>query len=495
MVMGTASDAGKSAIVTGLCRLFARRGVRVAPFKAQNMSNNGAVTPDGLEIGRAQYEQAMAAGAVPEVAMNPILLKPEGDARCQVVVNGKPWKHRTAAAYEDDKEDLRRIVLESLADLCRRFDLVIIEGAGSPAEINLKHRDLVNFFVARAVQAPVLLVSDIDRGGAFAALVGTLALLEPDERALVKGLLLNKFRGDPALLGDGFRMLEEKTGVPVLGMIPFLPRLGLAAEDSVAVDRRAMVQTAPDAVDVAVVRLPRLSNFDDFDALERTPGVTLRYVTGAETFGTPDLLILPGTKSTVADLAWLRESGLAERVSAHANGGGLMLGVCGGCQMLGGMIEDPHGVESATAVTEGLGLLPLTTRFVTEKRTHQVQARPAAPFLGVALGAKTVLTGYEIHMGHTSTTGTPAFTLTARSGNPVNVPDGAVNGRGNVAGTMIHGLLGNEALCAALVAHLRQRRGLAAREAAPAASDAYDRLADALEQHLDMAALDTLVPL
>jgi adenosylcobyric acid synthase len=503
MIQGTASSVGKSLLVTGLCRLLARQGVRVAPFKSQNMALNAAVTPDGGEIGRAQMMQAEAAGARAHVDMNPILLKPEGPARSQVVVLGKPIGSMAAMEYHQRKPELRGVVAESLARLRASHDVVVIEGAGSPAEINLHDRDLVNMYVAGIADAPVWIVGDIDRGGVFAAFVGTLALLEPHERARVAGFVINKFRGDPALLTSGLTMLHERSGVPCVGVVPHLPRLRLADEDSLALDDRAAhVRAAADELDVVVVRLPRISNHDDVAPLEHEAGMVVRFVERAEDVAAADLVILPGSKSTVADLTWLRQSGLSEAIVARAVRGQPVLGICGGCQMLGHAVLDPEGVESSSRFTAGLGLLPLTTRFAARKTTAQVRARAAsASFLAAPEDGE--LEGYEIHMGevsHVDEGGAPprpAFTLLARNGVPAQVADGAASPSGHVVGTLVHGLFENASVRTRLGAYLRARRGLAAGPAGRtwSRSDEYDRLADALEQHLEPHAWKALLDL
>jgi adenosylcobyric acid synthase len=490
MIQGTASSVGKSLVVAGLCRLFRRAGLRVAPFKAQNMALNAAVASDGGEIGRAQAVQAEAAGIDPTVRMNPILLKPEGDSRSQVVLLGRPWKRLSAAEYHAVKPELRAIVRQSLDALREQVDLVVIEGAGSPAEINLKDRDIVNMDVAKAADAPVLLVGDIDRGGVFAAFVGTVALLEPDERARVAAFVFNKFRGDRALLEPGFEQLRERTGIPTLGVLPWLRGLGIADEDSVALDdRRAAPLPAATDLDVAVVRLPRISNFDDFAPLEQEPGVRLRFVERPADARGADLLVLPGTKSTVPDLLWLRASGFADEVLARARRGEPVLGVCGGCQLLGLRLEDPHGVESEVRGADGLGLLPLVTRFEREKLTASCRARAAAAgFLAPAAGAE--VRGYEIHMGtvERSDGGPAAFAIHERNGVACSASDGAVGAGGAVVGTLIHGILENDPVRAALLGHLRARRGLPPAPVARRAEvrdAAYDRLARAILDGLD----------
>ena len=361
MVCGTASDAGKSHVVTGLCRVLSRRGVRVAPFKAQNMSLNSYVTASGHEIGRAQGVQALAAGVEPEVAMNPILLKPTGDQASQVVVMGRPTEHLQAAAYHARAPKLLATVLDALADLRARFDVVILEGAGSPAEINLLDNDIVNLRVAYEAGLPAIVVGDIDRGGVFAALYGTVTLLPDHYRNLIKGFVLNKFRGDPALLGNGLADLEARTGVPTLGVLPYLHDVALDAEDSLALDGprpRARGDAVGDHLDVAVIQVPQLSNGTDVDALAIEPGVSVRLVADAAALGDPDLIVLPGSKATVSDLDWVRARRLDRAIAAHD---ATVLGICGGYQMLGGRIVDT--VESGAGDVAGLGWLDATAVF------------------------------------------------------------------------------------------------------------------------------------
>ncbi|WP_437938348.1 cobyric acid synthase [Sorangium sp. So ce341] len=516
MVQGTASSVGKSLLCTALCRMFQRRGLRVAPFKSQNMALNSFATVDGGEIGRAQAVQAEAARVPPTVDMNPVLLKPEGDSRSQVVVLGKPIGSLHARDYFAYRGELKEIIARSLGRLREAHDVVVIEGAGSPAEINLKDRDIVNMHVARVADAPVLLAGDIDRGGVFAALVGTMALLEPDERARVAAFVINKFRGDIKLLEPGLEMLTARTGVPVLGVVPYLKQLRIADEDSVSLEgRRRRSPAGPGELDIAVVRLPRISNYDDVEPLEHERGVVVRFIERPDEIGGADLVVLPGTKSTMADLAWLRESGLAEAVAARARRGGWTLGICGGCQMLGGAIEDPEGVESAEPSARGLGLLDVWTRFERTKTTAQVRARIAGrSFLGAGgdgeggegasgegerAGAGE-LTGYEIHMGQVERVGgaRAAFAIRSRSGRAEAALDGAVSADGAVVGTMIHGLFENDGLRRSLLAALRARRGLpapAGEAAIPSRHEEYDRLATAVEASLDRGLLDRIVGL
>jgi adenosylcobyric acid synthase len=488
MVCGTTSDAGKSTVVAGLCRLLARRGVKVAPFKAQNMALNSAVTPDGHEIGRAQAAQAHAAGVVPEVAMNPVLLKPTSDRDSQVVVMGRPWARLDAAGYQEAKAQLWPIVRGQLEELRSRFDAVICEGAGSPAEINLFDTDIVNLRVARSAGFPAIVVGDIDRGGVFAALYGTVALLPAEWRELVQGFVINKFRGDPAILGDGPDELQRRTGVPCLGVLPWLGDLGLDAEDSLAL-RRGLGRPAGSrsagsdpSLDVAVVAFPRISNFTDLDPLTIEPGVRVRLVESEAALGCPDLVVLPGTKATVADLEWLRRAGLAGAIEGLADGpaGTPILGICGGYQMLGRTVMDPGSVETATPSTvPGLGLLPVSTEFHPVKITRRVQAR--------ALGHR--VDGYEIRHGRTPPV---APWLQTESG-----PEGSSARDAAVLGTSLHGLFDSDGFRAAFLAAVAARKGKVWAPSAQCFAAARDRqadaLADALERHLDIGAIEELI--
>jgi adenosylcobyric acid synthase len=487
MVQGTASSVGKSLVVTALCRIFSGAGLRVAPFKAQNMSLNSAVADGGGEMGRAQAVQAEAAGISPSVDMNPILIKPEGDASSQVVVMGRAIGAMCAADYHARKFDLRGVIADALARLRARVDLVVIEGAGSPAEVNLKERDIVNMYVAHLADAPVLLVGDIDRGGVFASLVGTMELLEPDERARIAAFVVNKFRGDRRLLEPGLEFLEQRTGIPVLGVIPYVRHLRIADEDSVALDDRADRRARAGELEIAVVRLPRISNYDDLEPLEHEAGIVVRYVTAPHDLGTADLVVLPGSKCTVSDLRWLCESGIAATVASRAARCEPVLGICGGCQMLGSEILDPDRVESSAERVVGLGLLPIATRFLREKTTAQVVARLAAPsFLGEQ---NTTVSGYEIHMGALELLdgASPALEITSRNAARCSEPDGAIAPGGAVVGTLIHGLFENESVRAALLRALRARRGFATPDtrAAPTRAAEYDRLARVVLDNVD----------
>jgi adenosylcobyric acid synthase len=495
MIQGTASSVGKSVLCAALCRLFRQEGLRVAPFKALNMSNNAAVTFDGGEIGRAQAAQAEGARVVPTVDMNPVLLKPESDMRSQVVVLGKAIGTVGAGEYCKRTAELRGVVRDALERLRASHDLVVIEGAGSPAEINLRDGDIVNMYVAEIADAPVVLVGDIDRGGVFAALVGTMELLEPHERARVKAFLVNKFRGDVGLLEPGLRMLEARTGVPVLGVVPWVHDLRIADEDAVEIEGRHGRRAGEGEIEIAVVRFPHIANFDDVQPLEHEAGVVVRFVEDAGEIEGADLVVLPGTKSTMADLRWLRERGLAGAIAARARAGQPVLGICGGCQMLGGTIADPDGVESGEHVAEGLGLLPIATRFAREKRTSQVRARAARGSFLCAADGEDVF-GYEIHMGRVERLGPAAgaFAIAERNGRREDDTDGCVSEDGAVVGTMIHGLFENTRLRAATISGLLHEKGLAAsQERSDRGVDPYDRLATIVRDHVPMDLLRRLV--
>jgi adenosylcobyric acid synthase len=493
MVCGTTSDAGKSILVAGLCRTLARHGVTVAPFKGQNMSLNSMVTADGAEIGRAQAAQAFAAGVAPEAAMNPVLLKPTSDRRSQVVVLGRPWRTLDAVSYQDSKPQLQDLVFDSLEALRRRFDVVLLEGAGSPAEINLAEHDLVNLGLAARAKVPALLVVDIDRGGAFAHLYGTVALLPEERRRMLRGFLVNKFRGDPQLLTKGFVELEGLTGIATLGILPWIPGLEFDAEDSLALERIGRRGTSNTALDVAVMRLPRISNFTDLDPLLLEPEVNVRLVDRLEALGDPDLVIIPGTRSTTDDLAWLRTQGLADALSdlALAPGGPVVLGICGGYQMLGGAISDPTGVESSTVHVAGLRLLEVETTFYEEKRTRLRRGRQLAGNLAIE--------GYQIHHGMVTAldSAEPWFELDAVR--TVGAPefDGVIDARCRVLGSSLHGLFENDSFRASFLGVVAEKRdrpwqpsGRSFREARMAQ---VDRLADACEEHLDLDAVWDIV--
>lgn len=491
MVQGTASHVGKSVLVSALCRIFRQDGFRVAPFKAQNMSNNSYVTADGSEIGRAQAVQADAAGVEARVEMNPVLLKPEADHISQVVVMGRPMLSAKARDYFGLKPQLWEAVHTSLDSLREDFDIVIAEGAGSPAEINLKATEIVNMRVALYADAPVLLCGDIDRGGVFASLVGTLELLEPEERDIVKGLIINKFRGDPGLLTDGITWLEERTGIPVAGLVHHYHDIHVPEEDSVALDDTSTT-ISQSVLDVAVLQLPHIANFDDFDSLARHPGVGLRYVDSPAQLGRPDLVIIPGTKTTIPDLAWMNERGLSQSVKDLHSSGTAVVGICGGYQMLGTKVSDPEHIESSIAELDGLGLMNLTTVFEGSKETHRISGKVSGSSGLLAGAAGMPVTGYEIHMGRTTGEGfTGPFLVEDRADVPVTGSgdaEGAIDVSGNVLGTYIHGLFHNGELRGAMLSELARRKGVSLPDASSGLDldREYDKLADWVRSSMDM---------
>ncbi|MGV3709738.1 MAG: cobyric acid synthase [Gemmatimonas sp.] len=505
MVQGTSSHAGKTTLVAALCRVFRQRGLRVAPFKAQNMSNNAAVTDDGLEVGRAQAMQAAAAGIPVTVDMNPVLLKPQSDRTSQVVVLGKPWYTKDAVSYYARKAELWPVVTGALDRLRAQYDVVVIEGAGSPAEINLAQYDIVNMRVARYANAPVLLVGDIERGGVFASLFGTHALLQPEERALIRAFVINKFRGDASLLDPGYAMLEERTGVPTIGTLPWWDLSHLPAEDALEWDTHDHRDDSASTIDIAVMRLPRVANLDEFQPLAAEPGVRVRFVASPADLGSPDLIIIPGTKSTLGDLAWLRERGLSSAIARLRERGTPILGICGGFQMLGERIVDRLGVEQL-GESAGLGLLPVVTEFAAEKITRKVTAHVSGAHalwndrdVMSEHQPSAELTGYEIHMGRTTVldnaaVGDAPFVMRV---NGSDVRDGLTSQDGLVVGTYMHGLLENGALRRALLKRLAERKGVAAPESGTRMSvdQAFDVLAASATAHMDMNAVFSMIGL
>ena len=513
MIQGTASHVGKSILVTALCRIFRQDGLRVAPFKAQNMSLNSYVTGDGQEIARAQAVQAEAAGVPPEAIMNPILLKPGTHSRSQVVVLGRPLGEAEASQYREHHVPvLAKVVEESIRQLLGRFDLVVIEGAGSPAEVNLRDRDPANMYVASLVDAPVLLVADIDRGGMIASVVGTLALLAPYERDRVAGLVVNKFRGDAGLLQPGLEFLTIHTGKPVLGVLPYVPEPLVDDEDSVSLEERRNgrgTALAERASVVAVLRLPHIANFTDFAPLETEPGVVLRYVSAGHPIGPADAVIIPGSKSTLTDLRWLKEHGYHREVRALLRQGTPVLGICGGYQMLGLAVADPLGVDGPPGEEKGMALLDVCTVFLPAKEAHLVEAEvtSGAGFLEGLVHAR--VRAYEVHMGATIRLdgAQPWLHISRRGDHPADISEGAVDSAGLVFGTYLHDIFRNDCLRQGFVRWLRRRRGLppSAPEtsglsgpgtppgspAIPAPApltreERYDELARIVRAHLDM---------
>ena len=495
MFQGTSSNVGKSILATALCRILNQDGYRVVPFKAQNMALNSCVTADGGEMGRAQVVQAEAAGLAPQVEMNPILLKPTGQATSQVILMGKPIGNLSAKEYH---LHFNLTALETIQDclnkLDREFEAIVIEGAGSPVEVNLKPRDIVNMRVAKMAQAPVLLVADIDRGGAIAAIVGTLALLDEDEQDMVAGIIINKFRGDLDLLRPALAFIEERTGKPVLGVVPYYKDLHIQQEDSVVLDEAGARQATGPALDIAVIALPHISNFTDFDALEDEPDVSLRYVRKGQKIGHPDLVIIPGSKNTIADLLYLRQEGFEHEIADLNAAKTPVIGICGGYQILGKKLSDPHGMEAGLPEVAGLGLLDAATVFEPQKVTTLVEAEiaGAGPFFD--FNQERPLTGYEIHMGNTSLgpSARPAFTIRKRLEQEVCHPDGAVSAEGLVFGTYLHGIFDNDALRRHWLNLLRCRRGWEPLAAGATSTRElrerdYNRLADLVRGSLDMA--------
>ena len=486
MIQGTMSNAGKSLLTAGLCRIFRQDGYRVAPFKSQNMALNSYITSEGLEMGRAQVMQAEAAGIEPSVLMNPILLKPTNDTGSQVIVNGEVLGTMSARDYFKYKKKLVPDIMKAFRALAEKNDIIVIEGAGSPAEINLKTDDIVNMGMAKMADAPVLLAGDIDRGGVFAQLYGTVELLEPEERNRIRGLIINKFRGDKTILDPGIEMLEKKCGIPVVGVAPYLD---IQVEDEDSLTERFDRDQETGLIDIAVIRIPRISNFTDFNPLESIPGVSLRYVKHTSDLKNPDVIILPGTKNTMEDLRWLRESGMEALILKAADRGTLIFGICGGYQMLGETLSDPHGVEAGGSM-RGMGLLPMDTIFAEKKTRTQVTGR----FLDLDGDYETLseveFTGYEIHMGD-SVRRNPAKPCTS-------VRDG-VTGKEktegtftrNVCGTYVHGIFDKEETALALIRAAGKKKGVdvSRMEGVDFASfkeQQYDILAAELRKHLDI---------
>ncbi len=486
MVQGTMSNAGKSLLAAGLCRIFKQDGYRVAPFKSQNMALNSFITEDGLEMGRAQVMQAEAAGIKPSVLMNPILLKPTNVVGSQVIVNGEVLGTMSARDYFKYKKTLVPDVMKAYNALAEENDIIVIEGAGSPAEINLKDEDIVNMGMAKMAKAPVLLVGDIDRGGVFAQLIGTVELLEEDEKAMVKGLIINKFRGDKTILDPGVEMLEERSRIPVVGVAPYLD---IQVEDEDSLTERFDRKQEAGVIDIAVIRTPRISNFTDFNPFESIPGVSLRYVKHPRDLHSPDMIILPGTKNTMGDLIWMRESGMEAAVLKEASRGKLIFGVCGGYQMLGETLSDPHGVENGGSM-KGMGLLPMETVFAEKKTRTRVQGHfeelsgVFAPLSGAEVE------GYEIHMGESilkENAGTVTRITDSVSGEKKE--EGAFSG--NVCGTYIHGIFDKEASAEAMIRVIGEKKGIDVEnmtgvDFAAFKEQQYDILAAELRKHLDM---------
>ena len=492
MFQGTSSHVGKSILTTAFCRILTQDGYNTAPFKAQNMALNSYVTRSGGEMGRSTVAQAEAAGVEPIVQMNPVLLKPTGNSCSQVILLGKSVGNYSASDYQNKySQQAWDSVKKSLDYMETHYDILVIEGAGSPAEVNLKKNDIVNMRIAKECQSPVFLIADIDRGGALASIVGTLELLDEEERKLVKGLVINKFRGDITLLEPALTFLEERTGIPVLGVIPYLDQLGIDDEDSVSLQDMPKDSVMRD-IHIAVIQTPKISNFTDFDAFTHEPDVNVRFVQQGDLIGNPDVIILPGSKNTTEDLLYLKHHGYADEIKELADRGTPVIGICGGYQMLGEKVCDPLHVESDKDEVTGLGLLPYITTMQGEKNTYQVEFNcKNLPFLDMNFSAEN-LKGYEIHMGETILTGSAQslFNIVRRSNAPVDLQDGFINDKHHVFGTYCHGVFDNDHLRRAVINALRKRKGLLPldvkfkyREYKEAE---FDRLAAIVCKHFDM---------
>lgn len=491
MLQGTASNVGKSVLVAGLCRIFKQDGYSVAPFKSQNMALNSFITKEGLEMGRAQVFQAEAAKIEPTVNMNPILLKPSGNHKCQVIVKGKVREDMSSSDYHEYKPKLVKVLKETFEELSDKHDVIVMEGAGSAAEINLRDRDVANMGMAEIADAPVIIVGDIDRGGVFASLAGTMLLLDDEEKKRVKGVIINKFRGRKELLEDGLKMLEDIIKVPVLGVVPFSD---IKIEDEDSVTTKFSNKMKKNDINIEIVRLPHMSNFTDFNIFETQDDVSLRYVDYGETIGNPDIVIIPGTKSTIDDLLYLRNSGLEAQIKELHKRGKLVIGICGGYQMLGKKLKDPYHVEGEIEEVDGISLLDIETIFETEKTTTQVEATINSGLCGYLsnLEGKKV-TGYEIHMGitHRGDNITSLDIINKKLDKSVNYTEGSVNKDCNVLGTYIHGIFDEIDFTRALLNNIREMKGLERIESSVTSfkdfkDKEYDKLADLLREHLDI---------
>jgi len=491
MIQGTGSGVGKSIIVAALCRIFKQDGYKVAPFKAQNMALNSFVTSEGGEIGRAQAVQAEAAGIEPTVEMNPVLIKPTSDVGAQIIVKGKPIGNMLANYYHNYKTELVQIISDSFLNLARQYQIIVIEGAGSPAEINLRENDIVNMKMAQIADSPVLLVGDIDRGGVFAWLVGTLELLTEKEREYVKGLIINKFRGDINILKPGLDYLEKRCQKDILGVIPYFKDIRIEEEDSLSLEKTVSFPSREkNKINIEIIYLPHISNFTDFDLLEKEKDVSLRYVGHNHRIGNPDLLIIPGSKNTIDDLLYLKKTGYYSRILTLAKKGKVILGICGGYQMLGKEILDPHHIESKREKIEGLGLLNITTILELSKITSQVKAHLIEKEF---FSTEEEISGYEIHMGKTKLLKgvRPWLRITRRLSRSVNIEDGAIDKEGKIMGTYIHGLFDNYHFRRAFLNYLRKKKGLSYHfqtqiSAAKQKNKEYNKLAGLVRDNLNM---------
>lgn len=492
MLQGTASSVGKSLLTAALCRIFQQEGHRVVPFKSQNMALNSFITEEGLEMGRAQVFQAEAARVKPSASMNPILLKPTGDSFAQVIIKGKVYKNMTAVEYHEFKPQLRDMIQEIYEELSSSNDIVVIEGAGSPAEINLRDKDIVNMGMAEIADSPVLLIGDIDRGGVFASLYGTIMLLTEEERKRVKGVIINKFRGDKTILEPGLKMLEDLTGVPVVGVIPY-GTFNIEDEDSVT-DRFKRSINTEGKVTVEVVHLPHISNFTDFHVFETMPDVHIRYISNGDGIGNPDIIIIPGSKNTISDLKYIRESGLEKEILSAYQRGSLVFGICGGYQILGKKVLDPNGVESNIPEIKGLGLLDVETIFEGEKVTTQVEGKILFKDKGLLGNCENSrIKGYEIHMGRTKLgeDAYPFIEIDKKLGEQVKYSDGAVNREGRVFGTYLHGIFDEISFTEEIINNIIRQKGLT-----PSSNQSisleeykdreYDKLAKLVKENIDM---------
>ncbi len=489
MFQGTTSDAGKSWTAAALCRILKNRGLNVAPFKSQNMALNSFITQSGDEMGRAQVFQAEAAGKKPDVRMNPILLKPSTDKESQVVFMGKVLKNMDAVTYQKYKPELKSKILKTYKSLAKENDVMVLEGAGSPAEINLSDRDIVNMGMAKMADCPVILVADIDKGGVYAAIYGTVKLLPKEDQKRIKGIIINKFRGDSSLLVSGNKMIEKLTGIPVIGVIP-MTNIDIDDEDSVALSQKSKVKDEMRPIDVAVIALPKISNFTDFHSLEIQPDVSVRYVLNPEEIGLPDILIIPGSKNTNEDMAYLHNHGFVKPIQAIHRKGTMIVGICGGYQMLGTKLIDKHHVESNLAIQDGLKLLDTKTTFTQVKRTTQATAKHN----------EFNLNGYEIHMGETSLGADvkPFAVITTNNGKPTQRNDGAISSDGSVWGTYLHGVFDNDHWTRHLLNKIRTQKGLPELNNVKISmkkyrESQYEMLAKAFENNVDMKKLDEIL--
>ncbi len=489
MFLGTASNVGKSTLAAGLCRILKQDGCKVAPFKSQNMALNSYITKDGLEMGRAQVTQAEAAGIEPDVRMNPILLKPSGKNRCQVIVRGKVLENVSASTYHEYKDELAKMLKDIYEDLSNEYEVVILEGAGSCAEINLKDRDIANMGMAEIADAPVILVADIDRGGVFASIAGTMLLLEEKERARVKGVIINKFRGTVELLQSGIDMLEEIIKVPVLGVVPYSD---LNIEDEDSVSDRFKKQFRKNDINIEVIRTPYMSNFTDIHMLEIQEDVSVRYVERGQSLSDPDMVIIPGSKNTIEDLIYLRESGLEKQIKDIQKQGKLVFGICGGYQILGKKLYDPKGVEGNIKEIDGFGLLDFNTTFENEKVTTQVEAIINNNLNGYLKSLGNIkIKGYEIHMGISEGMDNHFNTIVKKLDKDTFYQEGCVNKEGNVIGTYLHGIFDNAEFTRGLINSIRENKGLEKIDTSINSFEEfkdkeYDKLADILRNCLDI---------